>query len=164
MRIFGGGGGVAGAFTTSVTTPLVIGGTAANSVLALRSTAGIGTTDAIVLQVGSNGAVEAMRILSGGVVNLPVLLTLAATNTAPGTTGAQTINKPTGTVNFAIGTSTLVVTNNLVTVNSLVFCVVRTNDATAVIKNVVSASGSFTITLNAAAGGETSVGFWVVNQ
>lgn len=85
------------------------------------------------------------------------------TITAGGTTGAQTINKPSGTVNFAAGASSLVVTNNNVTTSSLVFCVIRTNDATAVIKNVVSGSGTFTITLNAAATGETSVGFFVVN-
>lgn len=86
-----------------------------------------------------------------------------ATNTAGGTTGAQTINKPSGTVNFAAGTATLVVTNSTVTTASLVFAVVRTADATALIKNVVPAAGSFTITLNANATAETSVGFVVFN-
>ena len=86
-----------------------------------------------------------------------------ATNTATGTTGAQTINRPSGTVNFAAGATSLVVTNNLVTASSIVFAVVRTNDATAVVKNVVPASGSFTINLNAAATSETSVGFFVIN-
>ena len=90
-------------------------------------------------------------------------LTVYATNTAGGTTGAQTINKPSGTVNFAAAATSLVVTNNLVTTASLVFAVVRTNDTTAVIKNVVPAAGSFTITLTAAATAETSVGFWVIN-
>jgi hypothetical protein len=88
---------------------------------------------------------------------------LDATNTAGGTTGAQTINKPTGTVNFAANASTLVVTNSLVTTSSLVFCEVRTADATASIKSVVPGSGSFTITLGVAATAETSVGFLVVN-
>lgn len=87
----------------------------------------------------------------------------SATNTAAGTTGAQTINKPSGTVNFAAGATTLVVTNNLVTTSSIVFAVVRTNDTTATIKNVVPAAGSFTITLSAAATAETSVGFLVIN-
>lgn len=86
-----------------------------------------------------------------------------STVTAGGTTGAQTINKPSGTVNFATAASTLVVTNSLVTTNSIVLCVVRSNDATAVLKNVIPASGSFTITLNAAATGECSVGFVVFN-
>lgn len=87
----------------------------------------------------------------------------ASTNTAGGTTGAQTINKISGTVNFAAAATTLVVTNNLVTAASIIFCVVRTNDTTATIKNVVPAAGSFTITLGAAATAETSVGFMVIN-
>lgn len=86
-----------------------------------------------------------------------------ATNTGAGTTGAQTINKPSGTVNFGAGATSLVVTNNLVSTSSLVFAVIRTNDATATIKNVVPSSGSFTITLNAGATAETSVGFFVIN-
>jgi hypothetical protein len=89
--------------------------------------------------------------------------TFFATNTAAGTTGAQTINRPSGTVNFAAGATSLVVTNNLCTTASLVFATIRTNDATAVIKNVVPAAGSFTITLNAAATAETSVGFFIIN-
>lgn len=86
-----------------------------------------------------------------------------ATNTAAGTTGAQTINRPSGTVNFAAGASALVVTNSLCTTASLVFAEVRTNDATAQIKNVVPAGGSFTINLSAAATAETSVGFFIIN-
>lgn len=85
------------------------------------------------------------------------------TITAGGTTGAQTINKIAGTVNFAPGATSLVVTNSLVTSTSHVICTVRTNDGTALLKNVVPASGSFTITLNAAATSETSVGFFVIN-
>lgn len=86
-----------------------------------------------------------------------------ATNTAGGTTGAQTINKTSGTVNFAAAASTLVVTNSLVSATSIVLCVVRTADATATIKSVVPTAGSFTITLGAAATAETSVGFMVTN-
>lgn len=89
---------------------------------------------------------------------------LDAVITPTGTTGDQTINKASGTVNFAIATITLTVTNSLVDTNSLVFCTIRTNDATAVIKNVVPASGSFTINLTAATAGETSVGFIVIGQ
>jgi len=85
------------------------------------------------------------------------------TVTAAGTTGAQTINKVSGTVNFAAGASSLVVTNSLVSANSIVIAVVRTNDTTALIKNVVPGSGSFTINLNANATTETSVGFFVIN-
>ena len=85
------------------------------------------------------------------------------TITTGGTTGAQTINKAAGTVNFAAGASSLVVTNSLCTTSSTVYCSVRTADATASIKSVVPAAGSFTITLGAAATAETSVGFLVIN-
>lgn len=94
----------------------------------------------------------------------PRQILLDGTNTAGGTTGAQTINKACGTVNFAASATSLVVTNSLVTAASIVFAVVRTNDSTALIKNVVPGAGSFTINLNAAATAETSVGFWVLNQ
>lgn len=83
--------------------------------------------------------------------------------TAAGTTGARTINATSGTVNFAAGATSLVVTNSLVTTTSLVFPVVRTNDATSEIKSIVCASGSFTINLRSAATAETSVGFFVIN-
>lgn len=90
-------------------------------------------------------------------------LTLETTNTAAGTTGAQTIDKMSGAVNFAASATTLVVTNSLVTAASMVFCTIQTNDATATIKNCTPASGSFTITLTAAATAETRVAFWVIN-
>lgn len=85
------------------------------------------------------------------------------TITAGGTTGNQTINKPAGTVNIAAAATSITVTNSLVTVDSIVLAVVRTNDATAIIKNVVCSSGSFVITLTAAATAETSIGFLVTN-
>lgn len=85
------------------------------------------------------------------------------TVTAGGTTGNQTINKAAGTVNIAASGTTVTVTNSLVAANSTVFCTIRTNDTTAVIKNVVPAAGSFVITLNAAATAEVSIGFLVVN-
>ncbi len=85
------------------------------------------------------------------------------TITAGGTTGDQTINKISGTVNFAGAATTLTVTNSFVTTTSLIFCTILTNDATARIANVVPGSGSFTINLTAAATGETAVCFFIVN-
>jgi hypothetical protein len=91
-------------------------------------------------------------------------LRMDATNTTTGTTGAQTINKPTGTVNVAAAGTSVVVTNSLVSTTSIVYCVVRTNDANATaIKSVVPASGSFTITLTTAPAAEVSIGFVVFN-
>jgi len=85
------------------------------------------------------------------------------TDTAGGTTGAQVIDKPKGSVNFAAAASSLVVTNSLVTADSHVYAVVKTADATAWIKNVVPGAGAFTINLGAAATAETRVAFWVTN-
>jgi hypothetical protein len=53
---------------TSVTTPLVIGGTAASSTLTLESTSGTGTSDAIVFKTGSQS--EKMRIDTSGNVGI----------------------------------------------------------------------------------------------
>lgn len=86
------------------------------------------------------------------------------TVTAGGTTGAQVINKPIGTVNFAAAATAIVVTNSTVSTSSIIFPVIRTADATCTfVKSVVPGSGSFTITLNAGCTAETSVGFMVTN-
>lgn len=122
------------------------------------------TADRTVTLTGPDADITlTLPTATGTLLSSNVKISQDATVTAGGTTGAQTINKPTGTVNFAAGASSLVVTNSLVTTSSLIFAEVRTNDSTALIKNVVPASGSFTIRLNAAATAETSVGFWVIN-
>lgn len=91
-------------------------------------------------------------------------LTFDSLTTTVGTTGNQTINKPTGTVNIAAAGTTVTVTNSLVTATSIIYCVIRTNDATATgIKNVVPSAGSFVINLNASATAEVSIGFIVFN-
>lgn len=68
-----------------------------------------------------------------------------------------------GTVNFAAGATTLVVTNTLVTVNSIVVATVAANDATMKSVQAVAAAGSFTLYANAAATAETRVNFLVIN-
>jgi len=85
------------------------------------------------------------------------------TVTAAGTTGARTISKNAGTVNFAAGATALVVTNTLVTVNSIVVATVAANDATMKSVQAVAAAGSFTLYANAAATAETRVNFIVIN-
>ena len=86
---------------------------------------------------------------------------LRATLTAGGTTGAQTINKISGSVNFAAAATTLVVTNSFVTTSSIVLVQVHGADVTAISARVTTAAGSFTITLNSAATAETKVSFIV---
>lgn len=56
--------GTAPTFTTSITDPLVNGGTTASSTLTLQSTSGAGTTDAIIFKTASQA--EAARFPTGG--------------------------------------------------------------------------------------------------
>lgn len=113
----------------------------------------------------TNNYIASLNGTAGEVVNINTTgkITLLNTVTPIGTTGAVTINQPSGTVNIAAAGTSVVVTNSLVTANSIVVAVLRTNDTTAVLKNVVPAAGSFTITLNAAATATTSIGFIVIN-
>jgi len=85
------------------------------------------------------------------------------TVTAAGTTTPQTINKNAGSVNFAAADASKVVTNSLVTANSIIIATVATNDATMKSVQAVAAAGSFTLYANAAATAETRVNFLVIN-
>ena len=125
---------------------------------------GTGAGGSVIIQTapaGSSGSslnalVTQVTVASNGLVSYPT------TVTAGGTTGNQTIDKLTGTVNIAAAGTTVTVTNSLVSASSIVLCVIRTNDTTARIANVVPASGSFTINIVAATA-EVSIGFLVVN-
>jgi hypothetical protein len=128
-------------------------GVAAGTAIAVNLASGA-TSDLLNLQVAGVGK---FKVSSAGKPSYET------TNTPSGTTGNQTINKPSGTVNIAAAGTTITVTNSLVTTNSIVFAVLRTNDTTASIKCVVPSSGSFVITLGAAATAEVSIGFIVNN-
>ena len=90
-------------------------------------------------------------------------LALTKTITAGGTTGAQTINKTSGSVNFAAAATSLVVTNSLCTANSVIVGMIATNDATANGLRIVAGSGSFTIYMLVAPTAETRVNFILTN-
>jgi hypothetical protein len=90
-------------------------------------------------------------------------LIVPKTVTAAGTTGAQTINKTAGTVNFAAAATSLVVTNSFVDANSIIIATVGTNDTTMKSVAAVAGAGSFTLHANAAATAETRVNWFVVN-
>lgn len=111
------------------------------------------TTAAI--QISAGGGTGALSI-NGDIIHNKTI-------TAAGTTGAQTINITTGRVNFAAAATSLVVTNSLVTANSIVHCTVATNDTTMKSAACVPTAGSFTIYGNAAATAETAVAFTVTN-
>ncbi len=88
-------------------------------------------------------------------------LTIQGTYVTTGTTTAQTINKPSGSVNLAAGATSVVVTNSICSATSSVMCTIQTHDGTATSVQAVPASGSFTIYLNAAATAETRVAWWI---
>jgi hypothetical protein len=90
-------------------------------------------------------------------------LNTSKTVIAAGTTGAQTINKTSGSVNFAAAAASLVVTNSYVATTSIIHCTVGTNDATMKSCQAVAASGSFTIYPDANPTAETRVNFLVTN-
>jgi hypothetical protein len=81
-----------------------------------------------------------------------------------GAPGNTTINNIRGRCAVAAAASAVTVTNSLVTAASSVMAECTTNDATAIVKNVVPGAGSFVINLSAAATGNTSVDFVVFNS
>lgn len=91
-------------------------------------------------------------------------INLDKTITAGGTTGDQTINNASGSVNFAGGAlSFLTVTNSLVSTSSVILATVATNDATMKSVQVVAGSGFFRIYFDNSPSNETRVNFLVLN-
>ncbi len=116
-----------------------------------------------ISDAGTMAAQDADSVaITGGSAALDTL-DLDKTITAGGTTGAQTIDKPAGSVNFAVAATSLVVTNSLVTSSSIIVATIGTNDATMTSVQVVAGAGSFTLYANAAATSETRVNFLVIN-
>lgn len=110
----------------------------------------------------SNGAAVVWSTqITMDTLTLNTRLSIEGTITAGGTTGAQTINKPSGTVNFAAAAASLVVTNSLCTTSDRVLATVVTNDTTMKSVSCVTTNGAFTLTANAAATAETAV-YWVL--
>jgi hypothetical protein len=89
-------------------------------------------------------------------------LTLDYTITA--TNGAVVMNKPSGRVNVAAGATSIVVTNSLVTANSIIQVTPAQADANnPLIRSVVAAGGSFTITVSTAPAANQAYNFLVIN-
>ena len=80
--------GTSPVFTTQITTPLVIGGTAVSSALTLQSTSGVGSSDSIALKVGNNGATTALSVATTGIVSFPTTGALVVPS-------STTANRPT---------------------------------------------------------------------
>lgn len=71
------------ATATSITSPIIYGGSGAASTLTLQSTSGVGTTDSIFLKVGNNGATTALSITNTGQVTVPFLATSSSISVTP---------------------------------------------------------------------------------
>lgn len=125
-----------------------------------NKTAGTGGSGNVIIRTGTSagGTAGSVQIL-----NDATKILVPKTITAGGTTGNRTIDKISGTVNVAAAGTTVTVTCAQCATTSIVFAVIRTNDATATIKNVVPGAGSFVITLTAGATAEVSIGFLVMN-
>lgn len=124
----------------------------------------VGSGNKFIIDIGINSAANA------GGTHTPYFtvsslgdIGLSKTITATGTNGAQTINKPTGSVNFAIGATSLVVTNALVTANSVIQVTVQGGDVTMTSAGITQTAGSFTIIPNAAPTAANRVNFTITN-
>jgi hypothetical protein len=89
-------------------------------------------------------------------------LTVVSTDSS-GTPGNAIINNLSGRAAFAAASSSVVITNSLVTAGSKVFVSLRGGDTTLTTVRVTPAAGSFTITGNAAATSVTVFDFFVIN-
>lgn len=140
----------------------IVDGTVSSGVvpqrLEFQTTSTTGGSRAVALTIKGDGTVQANKTFYAAAD-----VTADKTITAGGTTGAQTINKNAGSVNFAAAATSLVVTNSRVSTSSVIIATVATNDSTMKSVAVVAGSGSFTIYANAAATAETRVNFLVVN-
>lgn len=175
IGVNGHGGGGGGGYTNAYGVWGSSGnGTTSFGVMAARSAYSVarpldGSGDDAALGVTNNNeAVSIARFYDNSTLVFAIgdggNIVVGRTVTAAGTTGAQTINKAVGTVNFAAAATSIVVTNSLVSTTSIIFTTIRTADTTCTsVASTVPAAGSFTITLNAACAAETSVGFMVTN-
>lgn len=142
------------ASAASLPSQFSVTGTVANTIVAILKGAASQTADA--LQIQDSGGNELRSVTAGGKSQV------SGTLTAGGTTGAQTINKPAGRVNFAAAATSLVVTCDQVNTSCIVKAFVQTNDTTMKSVVGVAASGSFTLYPNAAPMAETAVFFEIV--
>lgn len=118
--------------------------------------------------IGASGATRPRTGYFGTSVISPLLqstsdVQVSKTITPALTTGNQTINKTGGSIRIAAAGSSVVLTNSLITVNSVLGCWLSSNDTTAKSVAYVLGAGSVTFYLNAAATAELEIRWLVVN-
>jgi len=77
--------------------------------------------------------------------------------------GNVTLNFPCGIVIMGAAATSLVLTNDIIAANSLVFGMVKQNDATAVLKNIETAAGSCTFHMATAPTNDCAIAWFVIN-
>lgn len=151
----------AGALTTNCIPKSSLGGAALScSTASDTGSAGFTVDNGAAAQdifVAKDNASAVFTIANSGDIQILTTVTTA------GTTGDQTINKPTGCVNFAIAATDITVTDSFSAATSKIFSSKQTNDATCLIKSVVPGTGSFAIHMTAGCAAETRVCFMVIN-
>lgn len=123
----------------------------------------MGCNTATNLLMQDIGGGDTMNVRSAAFIGTVGFIT-PFTYTTAGTTGNQTINKPSGSVRIAAAGTTVTLTDNLITANSIVIPVMATVDTTAKSVASVVGSGSCVFTLNAAATAEVEIRFVVWNE
>ena len=152
----------AGSTSIAINASQVTGGT----LLVSRGGTGLATLTVNRIPYGNGTSAfqsSANLTYDGAIFTAKANIVVDKTVTAGGTTGAQTINKTTGSVNFAAAAASVVVTNSLVTTLSIILATVATNDGTMKSVQAVAAAGSFTLYANVAPTPETRVNFLVLN-
>jgi hypothetical protein len=157
------------AFTTSVTTPILYGGSSASQTLLIQSTTGVGTSDSILFKVGNNGATTALTIGTTGAstfgVSATAPLLIATTSTTSPlviATASRTSTATTGA--FSYGTNGFSDTNVLASfqssVNSYVQATIQnTSSGTASSSEFIAYNDAGTASTNYAAFGINSSGY-----
>jgi len=134
-------------FTTSITSPTILGGTSTSQTLTLQSTSGVGATDSVVIKVGNNGGTTALTAASSGTVTIGTLNLTNALGTAYGGTGLTSF---TAANNAIYSTS-----SSVLTAGTLPVAAGGTNLTSYTTGDILYASGSTTIAkLTAVASGQ----------
>lgn len=126
---------------------------------------GSGATTSAANQIMLGTASENVRV-PGSLTNVGVtttgglIITTATYDSTPNLSGTN-MNTYAGRVTLAATTQSYIVTNNLVTANSIVVAVVNTDDSTALNVKAIPSSGKLTLKANAAANATTTISFWI---
>ncbi len=101
--------------------------------------------------------------IEGPTGSLKGIKVLSTDFTDSGIPGNTTINTIRGRASILAGGSSITITNNKCLSTSSVFVTVSSNDTTAILKNVTTTTGSFTVRLNTSCTANTNIDFFIVN-